>query len=123
MLMSAMPETHYAKSGELHIAYQVMGYGPFDLVLVPGFVSHLEMAFEEPRLVRFLERLSSFSRLIRFDKRGTGRSDRVGAVPTLEERMDVRAVMESAGSKRAALLCFSEGVHYKYVISDYPRQS
>jgi pimeloyl-ACP methyl ester carboxylesterase len=84
-----------------------MGNGPFDLVLVPGFVSHFEMAFEEPRLVRFLERLSSFIRLIRFDKRGTGLLDRVGAVPTLEERMDdVRAVMESAGSKRAALLGF-----------------
>ena len=123
--MSAMPETHYAKSGELHIAYQVMGNGPFDLVLVPGFVSHLEMAFEEPRLVRFLERLSSFIRLIRFDKRGTGLLDRVGAVPTLEERMDdVRAVMESAGSKRAALLGFSEGGPMSILFSaTYPERT
>jgi pimeloyl-ACP methyl ester carboxylesterase len=82
-----------------------MGSGPLDVVYVPGFVSHLEMAFEEPRVVRFLERLSSFCRLIRFDKRGTGLSDRIGALPTLEERMDdVRAVMDTVGS-----MGFSEG--------------
>ena len=110
--MIDMPETRYAKSGDVHVAYQVMGSGLLDVVCVPGFVSHLEMAFEEPRVVRFLERLSSFCRLIRFDKRGTGLSDRIGALPTLEERMDdVRAVMDTVGSMRAALLGFSEGFH------------
>jgi pimeloyl-ACP methyl ester carboxylesterase len=70
------PQTRYARSGDVHIAYQVTGEGPFDLVWVPGFVSHLEQHWEEPALARFTERLSSFSRLIRFDKRGTGLSDR-----------------------------------------------
>jgi pimeloyl-ACP methyl ester carboxylesterase len=108
--MTGMPETRYAKSGELHIAYQVMGAGPLDLVFVPGFVTHLELQFEDPRPVRFFERLSSFSRLIRFDKRGTGLSDRMAAIPTLEERMDdVRAVMDAVGSKQAAILGTSEG--------------
>jgi pimeloyl-ACP methyl ester carboxylesterase len=105
-----MPKTQYAKSGDLHIAYQVTGTGPFDLVLVPGFVSHLEYQWEYPGSARFLERLGSFSRLICFDKRGTGLSDRVGDVPTLEQRMDdVRAVMDAAGSERAALFGISEG--------------
>ncbi|HZT03208.1 MAG TPA: adenylate/guanylate cyclase domain-containing protein [Steroidobacteraceae bacterium] len=102
--------TRYAKSGDLHIAYQVMGQGPLDLVLVPGYVSHLEVQQQSPWAGRFFERLSSFSRLIRFDKRGTGLSDRVSAMPTLEERMDdVRAVMDAVGSSRAALLGWSEG--------------
>jgi len=105
-----LPETRYARSGELHIAYQVVGSGPFDLVFVPGFISHLDNNWEEPRWAAFLDRLASFSRLILFDKRGTGLSDRVGAIPTLEERMDdVRAVMDAAGSERAALLGISEG--------------
>jgi len=87
-----------------------MGHGPLDLVLVAGFVTHLELQLEDPRPIRFFERLSSFCRLIRFDKRGTGLSDRVGSIPTLEERMDdVRAVLDTVGSKRAALLGFSEG--------------
>ncbi len=108
--MADRPETRYAKSGDIHIAYQVTGDGPFDLVLVPGFVSHLEYAWEEPRGARFLRRLASFSRLIRFDKRGTGLSDRMSAIPTLELRMDdVRAVMDAVGSRRAALLGVSEG--------------
>src|SRR5215831_18042217 len=103
--MGVESETHYAKSGDVHVAYQVMGSGPLDLVLVPGFISHVEMQLEEPRIVRFFERLSSFCRLIRFDKRGTGLSDRLGAIPTLEERMDdVRAVMDAVGSQRAAIL-------------------
>ena len=75
------PETHYAKSGDVNIAYQVVGGGPRDLVLVPGFVSHLENDWDEPRSAHFLERLASFSRLIRFDKRGTGLSDRPGGLP------------------------------------------
>ena len=100
----------YAKSGDLNIAYQVTGDGPFDLVLVPGFVSHLELDWEDRRYARFLERLSSFSRLIRLDKRGTGLSDRPGGLPDLESRMDdVRAVMDAAGSDRAALFGYSEG--------------
>jgi class 3 adenylate cyclase len=105
-------ETRYARSGEVSIAYQVVGDGPFDLVYVPGFVSNIELMWEEPGLARFLERLASFSRLILFDKRGTGLSDPVpnDGLPTLEERMDdVRAVMDAVGSKRAALLGHSEG--------------
>lgn len=104
------PETRYARSGEVHIAYQVIGSGPFDLVFVPGFISHVDYVWEEPRWSAFLERLASFSRLICFDKRGTGLSDRISAIPTLEERMDdVRAVMDAVGSERAALFGISEG--------------
>ena len=107
--MATQPETRYAKSGDVHIAYQVTGSGSFDLVWVPGFVSHLEADWDNPARVRIFERLGSFCRLIRFDKRGTGLSDRV-AIPTLEQRMDdVRAVMDAVGSKQAALFGFSEG--------------
>ena len=107
--VSDFPETKYAKSREAHIAYQVLGDGPIDLVWVPGFVSHLEYDWEHPRPARFFRRLASFSRLIRFDKRGTGLSDRL-AIPSLEERMDdVRAVLEAVGSRRAALIGVSEG--------------
>jgi pimeloyl-ACP methyl ester carboxylesterase len=104
--------TRYAKSGEYSIAYQVVGDAPLDLVYVPGFVSHVESAWDDPDYARFLDRLASFSRLILFDKRGTGLSDRVPVklLPTLEERMDdVRAVMDAAGSERAALFGVSEG--------------
>ena len=106
------PETHYARSEDYHIAYQVVGDGPIDLVVVPPFVSHLELYWEEPLVSRFFRRLASFSRLILFDKRGTGLSDRVPSsdLPTLEQRMDdVRAVMDAAGSKQAAVLGVSEG--------------
>lgn len=106
-----LPETKYAKSGDLHIAYQVVGDGGLDLVMVPGFVSHLEAAWEEPSFARFYEQLSSFSRLILLDKWGTGLSDRVPdtAFPTLEQRMDdVRAVMDAVGSSRAALMGISD---------------
>lgn len=106
------PETKYARSGEVHIAYQVVGDGPLDLVLVPGWISHIEHQWEDPAHARFLERLASFSRLITFDKRGTGLSDRVAdsALPTLEQRMDdVRAVMDAVGCSRAALVGVSEG--------------
>ena len=107
--MTSMPATRYVKSGDVHIAYQVMGSGPIDLLYVPSWVSHLEHQLEEPRSARWFERLSSFTRLIRFDKRGTGLSDRLSAIPTLEERMDdVRVVMDAAGSKQAALLGSSE---------------
>jgi pimeloyl-ACP methyl ester carboxylesterase/DNA-binding CsgD family transcriptional regulator len=102
--------TRYAKSGDINIAYQVVGDGPLDLVFVMGWVSHLDWFWEEPRFARFLGRLASFSRLILFDKRGTGLSDRAVGLPTLEERMDdVRAVMDAVGSERAALLGISEG--------------
>jgi pimeloyl-ACP methyl ester carboxylesterase len=106
------PETRYARSGDVNIAYQVVGEGPLDLVLVSGFVSHLDMDWDDPRSAHFLARLASFSRLIRFDKRGTGLSDRVPLkeLPTLEERMDdVRAVLDAVGSERAALFGYSEG--------------
>jgi pimeloyl-ACP methyl ester carboxylesterase/DNA-binding CsgD family transcriptional regulator len=103
------PETRYARSGDVHIAFQVIGDGPVDLVFVMGWVSNVEQFWEGPS-ARFLRRLASFSRLIIFDKRGTGLSDRVTGIPTLEERMDdVRAVMEAAGSSRAALIGISEG--------------
>ncbi|MBI2466358.1 MAG: alpha/beta fold hydrolase [Candidatus Rokubacteria bacterium] len=104
------PETRYAKSGDVHIAYQVCGAGPLDLVFVPGYVSHLEAHWEYPPVARFLERLTSFARLIMFDKRGTGMSDRASQIFTLEQRMDdVRAVMDAVGSERAALVGVSEG--------------
>ena len=100
----------YAKSDGVNIAYQVTGDGPLDLVLVPGWVSHLELDWEHRESARFLERLASFSRLIRFDKRGTGLSDRPAGLPDLETRMgDVRAVMDAVGSERAALFGYSEG--------------
>jgi pimeloyl-ACP methyl ester carboxylesterase len=106
------PETRYAKSGDLNIAYQVAGEGPLDLVYVAGWISNVELAWDEPLYARFLRRLSSFSRLIMFDKRGTGLSDPVplDALPTLEERMDdLRAVLDAVGSERAALFGHSEG--------------
>jgi pimeloyl-ACP methyl ester carboxylesterase len=105
-----VPDVQYAKSGDVNIAYQVTGEGPFDLVFVPGYVTHLELHWAIPSFAPFLERLSSFSRLIRFDKRGTGMSDRVSGAPTLETRMDdVRAVMDAVGSRRAAFYGLSEG--------------
>jgi len=106
-----VPETRYAKSGNVHLAYQVSGDGPIDLVFVHGWISHIEHLWEEPSVARFLSRLASFSRLILLDKRGTGLSDPVplDELPTLDQRMDdVRAVMDAAGSRRAALLGTSE---------------
>jgi len=110
--VTAAPKTRYARSGDVNIAYQIAGKGPIDLVYVPGWVSNIETAWEDPHVSRFLERLASFSRLILFDKRGTGLSDRVSIseLPTLEQRMDdVRAVMDAADSERAALFGASEG--------------
>jgi class 3 adenylate cyclase len=104
------PETRFTQNGDASIAYQVLGQGPLDLVMVPGFVSHLELAWEDPSYALFLQQLASFSRLIMFDKRGTGLSDRITGIPTLEQRMDdVRAVMDAVGSQRAALFGVSEG--------------
>jgi pimeloyl-ACP methyl ester carboxylesterase len=100
----------YAKSGDVNIAYQVTGEGPFDIVLVPGFFSHLEIDREYPANARIFERLGSVARLIRFDKRGTGLSDRGVGLPDFETRMDdVRAVMDAVGSESAALFGYSEG--------------
>ena len=104
------PETRYAKSGDVHIAYQVIGEGPIDLVFVPGFVSHVEANWQSLYREKFFRRLSLFSRLILFDKRGTGLSDRSSQLFTLEQRMDdVRAVMDAVGSERAAIFGISEG--------------
>lgn len=123
--MANIPETRYAKNGDVHVAYQVMGSGPLDLVLVMGFVSHLDLGHESPWIARFFERLSSFCRLILFDKRGTGLSDRASAIPTLEERMsDVRAVMDAVGSERAAIFGYSEGGPMSVLFSaTYPQRT
>src|SRR2546421_6707254 len=105
------PETSYARSGDVHVAYQVFGEGDLDLVLIPGFITHVELAWEHEPSRTFLERLASFARVITFDRRGSGLSDPVPEAPTLEERMDdVRAVMDAAGSERAALVGISDGV-------------
>jgi class 3 adenylate cyclase len=106
----APPETRYARSGEVGIAYQVVGEGELDLVIAFPFISHLDLLWESPAQERFVNRLGSFARVILFDRRGVGLSDPVAGAPTLEERMDdVRAVMDAAGSQRAALLGMSEG--------------
>ncbi len=120
-----LPETKYAKSGDINIAYQVVGDGPIDLVLVPGWISNIDVFWEEPSVVRFLNRLASFSRLILFDKRGTGLSDRVTDSPMLEERMDdVRAVMDAVGSQRATLLGYSEaGTMVALFAATYPERT
>ena len=110
----ATPTTRYARSGDANIAYQVVGNGPFDLLWVPGWISNVEVSWEVPEYRRFLTRLASFSRLILFDKRGTGLSDGVSVehLPGLEQRMDdVRAVLEAAGSTNAAVFGASEGGH------------
>jgi class 3 adenylate cyclase len=104
------PETRYARSGDVGIAYQVFGEGEIDIVVAFPFVSHLDLMWENPPVVRFLHRLGSFARVIPFDRRGVGLSDPVDSATTLEERMDdVRAVMDAAGSERAALFGMSEG--------------
>ena len=103
-------ETRYARSDGASIAYQVTGSGPVDIVMVNGWISNVELAWEHPNPRYFLRRLSSFARLINFDKRGTGLSDRSGELPTFEQRMDdVRAVMDAAGSEQAVLFGYSEG--------------
>ncbi|HKU09029.1 MAG TPA: adenylate/guanylate cyclase domain-containing protein [Bradyrhizobium sp.] len=105
-----LPETHYAQSGDVSIAYQVMGDGPIDMIVVPGLFSHIEFLHEMTGYTAFLRRLSAFARVVTFDKRGQGLSDRISGVPSLEQRMDdVRAVMDTIGSRRAALVGFSEG--------------
>ena len=105
-------EIRYARSGGVNIAYQISGVGPADLVYIGGWITHIEVAKEDPGMASFGESLGSFARVVNFDKRGTGLSDRVpeAQLPSLEERMDdIRAVMDAAGMERASLLGFSEG--------------
>ncbi|HEX3278670.1 MAG TPA: adenylate/guanylate cyclase domain-containing protein [Thermoleophilaceae bacterium] len=118
------PETRYARSGDVHVAYQEFGGGDLDIVLVPGFVTHVELIWESEPSARFLEALSSFARVINFDRRGSGLSDPVADAPTLEERMDdVRAVMDAAGSERAVLMGISEGVPMSLLFAaTYPQR-
>lgn len=104
------PETRFARAGDVDIAYQVVGDGPIDLVWIPGWVSHCDLAWELPELARFLDRLAEFSRLIVYDKRGTGLSDRVGGIPTLEEKVeDLRAVLDAVGAHRVAIAGWADG--------------
>ncbi|HEY6022944.1 MAG TPA: alpha/beta hydrolase [Pseudolabrys sp.] len=122
-----LPETRYAKSGDIRIAYQVVGNGPLDLVFVPGFISNLDAHWEDPGFSHLMTRLASFTRLIMLDKRGTGLSDRVDThhLPSLETRMDdLRAVMDAVGSQRAALLGASEGGPMSILFAaTYPRRT
>lgn len=117
--------TRYAKSGDLNIAYQVVGGGPDDLVFVPGLITHVELAWEEPHWAGFLEKLGSFSRLIVFDRRGAGMSDRVPRPATLEERIDdVRAVLDAVGSERAALFGSGDaGAMFALFAATYPART
>ncbi len=119
------PETRYALSGDIHIAYQVVGDGPFDLIFIPGYVTHVELQWTLPGFEAFLNDLGSFSRLIRFDKRGTGMSDPVSGAPSLETRMDdVRAVMDAVGSERAAFYGLSEGAAMSILFAaTYPERT
>jgi pimeloyl-ACP methyl ester carboxylesterase/class 3 adenylate cyclase len=119
------PETCYARSGDVSIAYQVVGDGPLDLVYVPGFVSHVELRWTVPSFAESLRELASFSRLILFDKRGTGMSDRVAGAPTLETRMDdLRAVMDAVGCRRAAVFGVSEGAPMSLLFAaTYPERT
>ena len=118
------PQTRYARSGDINIAYQVVGDGDHDLVWVPNWLSNVDVWWDEPEFARFFERLGSFSRLLMFDRRGSGLSDPVTGAPTLEERMDdIRAVMDAAGSERAALCGFSEGAPMAVVFAaTYPER-
>jgi pimeloyl-ACP methyl ester carboxylesterase len=120
-----IPQVRYAKSGGVSIAYQAFGQGPLDLVLIPGWVSNIEIFWEEPAFARFLKRLASFARVILLDKRGTGLSDRVSDMPDLETRMDdVRAVLDAVGSERAALFGYSEGgVMCALFAATYPQRT
>jgi len=123
--MSAPPPVRYAQNGDVHLAYQVVGEGERDLVLVQGFMSQIDMEWENPDIARFFRGLASFSRLILFDKRGTGLSDRACGTATLEDEMDdVRAVMDAAGSERAVLMGISEGAPMSLLFAaTYPQRT
>src|SRR5215510_7222533 len=120
----AAPDVSYARSGDVSIAYQVTGGGGLDLVFAAGYVSHLTHALEHPAVSDFYERLASFGRLIRFDRRGIGLSDRPRDVPTLETRMDdIRAVMDDVGSRRAVLMATGEaGAMATLFAATYPER-
>lgn len=120
-----LPDIRYARSGDVHIAYQVVGDGPLDLIVAPGFVSNLDFEWTEPNLADFRRKLASFSRLILFDKRGTGLSDQVHGVPTLEERMDdVRAVLDASESERAVVMGLSDGASLAALFAaTYPQRA
>ena len=110
LLLVAKPRTCYARSGDVSVAYQVLGGGPVDLVIVPGFVSHLEIQWQSRLYRRFVERLAEGARVIRYDKRGTGLSDPVASAPTLEQRVaDLRAVLDAVDCERAVLVGYSDG--------------
>ncbi|MFL5971318.1 MAG: alpha/beta fold hydrolase [Gaiellaceae bacterium] len=117
--------TQYAQSGDVHVAYQVTGGGEIDMVLAPRTVSHLNLDWDFPEKVSLIERLSSFCRLVRFDKRGTGLSDRPLNVATLDDRIDdIRAVMDAVGSERAVLFGFSEGASMALLFAaTYPQRT
>jgi len=119
------PRTRYTRNGKITLAYQVFGSGPVDMVFVPGWVSHLEVAWEEPSFARFMSRLGSFARVITFDKRGTGMSDRVAELPSIAVRMeDARAVMDAVGSERAVVFGISEGASMAMVFAAiYPQRT
>ncbi|MBO6606102.1 alpha/beta fold hydrolase [Psychroserpens sp.] len=119
------PNTNYTKSGSFNIAYQVVGDGPVDIIYIPGWVSNIDMMWAEPRLAGFLTRLTLFSRLILFDKRGTGLSDRTDEYSTMEERMDdINAVMDATNSKKAFLFSHSEGGSVSLLFSiNYPERT
>jgi pimeloyl-ACP methyl ester carboxylesterase len=105
-----LPQTHYAQSDEVNIAYQVFGEGPFDLVVTPGSVSDVDLMWDDTLMASFYRRLAAFARVVTFDKRDTGLSDRVADIPQLDQRVDdLRAVMDAAGVERAALMGVSEG--------------
>src|ERR1700679_2407728 len=105
-----LPITRYAQSGDVNIAYQTMGEGPIDIIIVPGIVSHVEFVHEFPGYTALLRRLATFARVVTFDKRGQGLSDAISGAPSLEQRVDdVRAIMDEIGSRRAVLFGLSEG--------------
>lgn len=118
------PRTRYAKSGDVSIAYQVIGDAPLTLVYAPGWISHVEVMWEDPHFAQFIMRLAAFARVVMFDKRGTGASDRDGGYPTLDDRMDdIRAVMDAVGVERAALFGVSEGGNMSTVFAaTYPER-
>ena len=123
-MTATRPEVHYALSGDVHIAYTTVGSGPIDVLVVPGFISHLEIMWDNPAIAGLAERITRFGRLILLDKRGTGMSDPVAEAPTLEQRMDdIRAVMDAAGSTRAVLMGVSEGAPLCILFAaEYPQR-
>jgi class 3 adenylate cyclase len=123
--MNEIPETKYARSGDVHIAYQVVGDGPFDVIMSPGWISHMDYQWEQPLLAHYLQRPAVFARALLFDKRGTGLSDRTASVPTLEECVDdIRAVMDAEGSERAALIGhYDSGAHCAMFAATYPERT